>query len=209
MSLEDDYWDGVTPLRAGLIVKYNGSKESAYYKLPDPGTLLTVLAEDVQMERTPVWICRWYDDIGRVNLIPLIENVLGKAKQNVDPRVQQVADNYYQSTGLTLEVEILKESLDFLLSPGETIPVINETEDFRFTEIKFHTSGGHVTLENVRFPVTMRLSRDEYKLYPELNGITIIGSILNMIPGADKDLKFSENNFYLFYLNEEVTYKEQ
>ena len=112
-----NHWDGVKPLLPGVVVKYAGSKSSDYYQLPEPGTLLTLIAEDIQMGFNPVWICRWYDEAGRVNLIPLLKNVLAPVEEPIDPRTQEVADRYYQWTGKDLDLKFLQKSLDSLLNP--------------------------------------------------------------------------------------------
>lgn len=201
-------WDGVKPLVPGTVVKYAGSKSSEFYVLPEPGTLLTLIAEDIQMGFNPVWICRWYDEAGRVNLIPLLKNVLAPVEDPIDPRTQEVADRYYQWTGKELDLKFLQKSLDCLLNPVQDEPVPDEKPATEFSEVTFLTDGGCAALSNVRFPVTLRLTDEEHKLYPELDGITIIGKILNLIPGIDKHHKFDDDKFYLFYINEEITYKE-
>lgn len=203
-----NHWDGVKPLVPGVVVKYAGSKSSDFYLLPEPGTLLTLIAEDIQMGFNPVWICRWYDEAGRVNLIPLLKNVLAPVEEPIDPRTQEVADRYYQWTGKDLDLKFLQKSLDSLLNPVQNEPVPDEKPASKFSEVTFLTDGGSAALSNVRFPVTLRLTDEEHKLYPELDGITILGGILNMLPGIDKDHKFDDDKFYLFYINEEITYKE-
>ena len=203
-----NHWDGVKPLVPGVVVKYAGSKTSDFYLLPEPGTLLTLIAEDIQMGYNPVWICRWYDDAGRVNLIPLLKNVLAPVEEPIDPRTQEVADRYYQWTGKDLDLKFLQKSLDSLLNPVQDKPVLETQRESGFTEFTLLTYGGCTALSDVRFPVTVRLAESEYKLYPDLEGVSIVGEILNMIPGVDKNNQCDDDKFYLFYVNEDITYKE-
>lgn len=203
-----NHWDGVKPLVPGTVVKYTGSKSSDFYLLPDKGTLLTLIAEDIQMGFNPVWICRWYDDAGRVNLVPLLAKVFARAVEPIDPRTLKVADNYYELTGLNLDLNCLQKSIDFLLPPVDNEPVLDTKVKLEFIEVTLLTHGGCAVLSDVCFPVTLRLTESEYKLYPELEGITILGEILNMIPGVDKIHQCDDDKFYLFYIDEDIIYKE-
>lgn len=193
----DDYWDGVSPLRPGLVVKFMGAPVSDYYRVPATGTLVTLIAEDYQMEYNKVWICRWYDEEKRINLCPLLPATFKRAEEPLDPRTLRVADAYFEETGEVLNNRALEKAIDFLLQKREDVVKPTGAE---VLEVTLLNDGDFAELGNVDFPVTLRLYRGEYQ--EEDNGINIKGSILNMIPGVNKQFGFRESDLYFFYPHE-------
>lgn len=198
----DNMWDGDSPLRPGLVVKYNGSQKSEFYSPPVPGTLITLIAEDYQMDYNQVWICRWYDEEKRVKLCPLLPSTFKRVKEPIDNRTLLVADRYYEITGQTLNNSALDEALDFLLQKREDVVKPAATS---VLEVTLLNDGDFAELGDVDFPVTLRLYPGEYK--KDGNCINIKGSILNMIPAVDKTQNFTETEWYYFFPSE-ATYKE-
>lgn len=198
----DDYWDGDTPLRSGLIVKYVGTQNSEFYSPPAPGTLITLIAEDYQMEYNKVWICRWYDENQRINLCPLLPSTFKRAEEPLDPRTLRVADAYFDETGYILDNRALEKSIDFLLGKREDVV---KPAEIQVLEVTILNDADFEELSDLHFPVTLRLYPDEYK--KEGNGINIKGSILNMIPGVNESYSLTENEWYYFFPHE-ATYKE-
>lgn len=202
-----DNWDGEATLRVGHVVRYGGTPDSSFYALPEYGQKLTLIARDKQMFHNDVWICRWYDSDGRINLVPLLPHVLLPFEEPIDPRAQEVADRYYQWTGVDLDVRALQKSLASLLQPEHN--VVAPKEKSEYLEVTFLGDGDFGALENVKFPITLRLSKTDYRV---LNiphpAIEISGQILNFIPGVKSNTSFGDTEYYVFYKDEEVLYKE-
>lgn len=194
----DNYWDGETPLRSGLIVKYVGTQNSEFYSPPAPGTLITLIAEDYQMEYNKVWICRWYDENQRINLCPLLPSTFKRAEEPIDPRTLRVADAYFEQTREILNKRALEKAIDFLLEKREDV-VKPAAEDI--VEVTLINDGDYEQLGNLNFPVTLRLYPGEYK---KDNGINIKGKILNMIPGVENSRGFHETEWYYFFPHEAI-----
>lgn len=194
---KENYWDGLSPLRPGLVVKFMGSAASDYYRVPETGTLVTLIAEDYQMEYNKVWICRWYDDQKRINLCPLLPATFKRAEEPLDPRTLLVADKYFEQTGDVLNNRALEKAIDFLLVKRENVVKPAEIEAL---EVTLLNDSDYEQLGDLDFPLTLRLYPGEYK--KEDNGINIKGSILNMIPGVDKTCNFIETEWYFFFPHE-------
>lgn len=193
----ENLWDGDSPLRPGLVVKYNGTPKSEFYSPPLPGTLITLIAEDYQMEYNQVWICRWYDEEKRIKLCPLLPSTFERVKEPIDNRTLLVADKYYEITGQTLNNVALDEALAFLLVKDK-----HEVTQ-KGLEVTLKSDGAFFPLADVEFPVTLRLYPGEYKTTRNRTGIHIRGDILNMIPGAAKgEHSFSDEELYYFYTSE-------
>lgn len=192
----DNYWDGETPLRSGLVVKYAGTQNSEFYSPPAPGTLITLIAEDYQMEYNKVWICRWYDENKRIHLCPLLPATFKRAEEPLDPRTLLVADRYFEATGYVLDNRALEKAIDFLLEKREDVvkPVAEDV-----IEVTLLNDGDYEQLGNLSFPITLRLYPGEYK---KDNGINIKGKILNMIPGVEKSYGFHDTEWYYFFPHE-------
>lgn len=198
----DNYWDGETPLRSGLVVKYTGTQDSEFYSPPAPGTLITLIAEDYQMEYNKVWICRWYDENKRIHLCPLLPSTFKRAEEPLDPRTLLVADRYFEATGYVLDNRALEKAIDFLLQKREDVV---KPAAMSVLEVTLLNDADFEELSDVNFPVTLRLYPDEYK--KEGNGINIKGRILNMIPGVSESCSLTETEWYYFFPHE-ATYKE-
>lgn len=198
----DNMWDGNSPLRPGLVVKYNGTPKSEFYSPPAPGTLITLIAEDYQMEYNQVWICRWYDEEKRIKLCPLLPSTFKRVKEPIDNRTLLVADRYCQITGQTLNNSALDEALAFLLIKLEdTVEPAAES----VIEVTLLDDGDFEALKNLNFPITLRLYPGEYDT--SYNGIDIKGKILNMIPGVENTYYFNDDSWYYFF-PQEATFKE-
>lgn len=201
-----NYWDGESKLCPGLVVKYIGKGASDYYTLPEHGQLVTLLAQDIQMGSNPVWICRWYDEDKAIQLVPLMAPVLARAEDPIDPRVEQVADRYYQWTGVDLDLKYLQKSLAFLFEKSKNEPVLERVD---FEEVTILNNGGFSILAGVQFPITLKLFSHEYERYAcDSVSFGVLGKILNLLPGVNPTEKFVEDEFYIFFINEEIICKE-
>ena len=190
-------WDGKEPLQAGMWVRYEGTQDSSFYKLPLTGEPIQLIAEDINGGHNPVWIVRWYDGDLRILLVPLLPKVFGVLLAP-DPRVAGIAKQYHSVTGEILDEEVLEECLAFLLKPGENAPP--EPDDY--LEVTLLNDGSFSAFKNVAFPVTLRLRSDDYRL--SSHGIYIKPEILQLLPGANID----NRDDYLFYPESEAIYEE-